>query len=370
MQVIVAPDKFKGSLTSFGVCEAVRAAFSHAGKAATIFSYPMADGGDGFAGIMKYYLQTDTVHCDTLDPLGRPIPAGYEWNAAEKIAIIEMAVASGLVLLKDAERNPLHTTTFGTGLLIKHAIGHGAKKIVLGLGGSATNDGGMGILEALGFIFENESGQRLSPSGENLLHIKKIRRPATVTDIPFQISCDVQNTLYGKAGAAYVYGPQKGATPSQVEMLDRGLRNFSSVLYENSGRMVADIPGTGAAGGIAAGLMSFFNVKLMKGIEMIIEASGLKEKIASADLIITGEGRLDNQSGEGKVVGAIASLAGQYRIPCIAVCGQSQIDVNLAAQLGLNGIISLKDDALSDEESMTRAAELLVEKLSSWLKNQ
>jgi glycerate kinase len=370
MQVIVAPDKFKGSLTSFGVCDAVRAAFSQAGNAATIFSYPMADGGDGFAAIMKHYLQTGTVHCETSDPLGRPIPAGYEWNAEDKIAIIEMAVASGLELLKDAERNPLHTTTSGTGLLIKHAIDDGAKKIVLGLGGSATNDAGMGILDALGFIFENGSGQRLSPSGENLIHVKKIRRPAKLADIPFEISCDVQNTLYGKAGAAYIYAPQKGATPSQVEMLDRGLRNFAKVLYETTGRMVADIPGTGAAGGIAAGLMSFFDVKLMKGIEMIIEASGLKEKIASADLIITGEGRLDSQSSEGKVVGAIASLARKNRIPCIAVCGSSQIDVNLAARLGLKTIISLKDDTRSVEESMTRAAELLVEKLSSWLKKQ
>jgi glycerate kinase len=370
MQVIIAPDKFKGSLTSFQVCNAINAAFAKAGIAGTLYSFPMADGGDGFAAIMKSYLHTETVSCSTVDPLGRTIMAGYEWSEVNSIAIIEMAVASGLVLLSEHERNPLLTSTTGTGILIKDAIDKGAKKIMLGLGGSATNDAGMGILSALGFTFMDKQEEQLSPSGENLLRVHRIVVPRSLPAVTIQVACDVQNTLYGRSGAAYVYGPQKAATPDQVELLDQGLRNFADVLFQCSRRSIAEIPGTGAAGGIAAGLLSFYDVELIQGIGMIVAASGLKEKLPGADLVITGEGRLDNQSEEGKVVGYIAALAGEYGIPCIAVCGQSSLDSVAGNKIGLKDIITLKDDSISVEYAMSEAEALIIEKLSAYLTNQ
>ncbi|RYF99758.1 MAG: glycerate kinase, partial [Chitinophagaceae bacterium] len=229
---------------------------------------------------------------------------------------------------------------------------------------------GMGILSALGFTFEDEHGQQLSPCGENLGHVKKVRIPASIPDVVIQIACDVQNTLYGPSGAAYVYAPQKGASPEQVGFLDKGLRNFADTLFNTTGRSVSDIPGTGAAGGIAAGLLSFFNVELIQGIEMIINASELKGKIKEAGLIITGEGRIDNQSGEGKVVGYMAALAMQHHIPCIAVCGQSELDAASEMQLGLKKIIALKDENGSVEYAMAEAESLLIKKLSAYLINQ
>ena len=328
MKIIVAPDKFKGSLTSFEACKAISDGIKMANKNAEVIELPMADGGDGFASVLEYYLKTEPVYCDTVDPLGRNISAGYQWDVKTKTAIIEMAVASGLVLLKEEERNPLLTSTFGTGLLIKQAIEKGAKKIILGLGGSATNDGGTGILSALGFQLVGERGDLLKASGENLLSIRKIIRPSSVPQIEFEIACDVQNVLYGPQGAAYIYAPQKGANSEQVKSLDNGLKNLAGIIKEQTGKDISAIPGTGAAGGIAASLMAFFDVKMKKGTELIIEAGDIERKISGADLVITGEGKIDDQSGEGKVVGRIAALAKKYDIPCIGFCGITELDEN------------------------------------------
>ena len=216
MKIIVAPDKFKGSLTSFEACRSISRGIKSANEKMVVSEFPMADGGDGFALVLKHYLKTDTINCDTVDPLGRKINASFQWHEKQKAAIIEMAVASGLVLLKEKERNPLFASSLGTGLLIKHAVDKGAKKIVLGLGGSATNDGGTGILSALGFQFADEKGDHLNASGENLLRIKKIIPPSVVAQVKFEIACDVHNVLYGPNGAAYIYAPQKGADDEQV----------------------------------------------------------------------------------------------------------------------------------------------------------
>jgi glycerate kinase len=366
MKILIAPDKFKGSLTSFEVCKAVHAGIQNRKPAATILEFPMADGGDGFAAIMKYYLTTDTIYCDTVDPLGRGITAFYEWDEKDKVAIIEMAVASGLVLLKGKERNPLLTSTFGTGLLMKDAMAKGAKKIILGLGGSATNDAGMGILSALGFQFLSDKNEILQASGENLFDIKDIITPHSIPTIKLEIACDVQNIMYGKEGAAYIYAPQKGANPEQVKYLDDGLKNFAAVLKEKTGKDIATIPGTGAAGGIAAGLLPFFDMELKKGIQLIIDASKIEEQLSDAGLLITGEGKLDKQSSEGKVVGYIAALAKQHHIPCIAVCGQSELDENDINRLGLQKAIPVKDKLVSTKEAMTNAAQLVTKKIAAY----
>lgn len=369
MKIIIAPDKFKGSLTSFEVCNAISTGIKKCRQSIEIFEFPMADGGDGFAAIMKHYLMTDTIYCDTVDPLGRKITASYQWNKKEGIAIIEMAVASGLVLLAEAERNPLLTSTLGTGILIKDAIKKGAKKIILGLGGSATNDAGMGILAALGFQFMDEKNKMLQASGENLFRIKKINVPSIIPAIKFEIASDVQNVLYGQQGAAYIYAVQKGADEEQVKYLDEGLKNFATLIKEETGNDISAIPGTGAAGGIAAGLLPFFDVEMKKGIQMIIDASKIKEQITGTDLLITGEGRIDNQSSEGKVVGCLAALAGQYGIPAIALCGELQLDEAGVKNLALQKAIAIKDSSVSKEEAMKNAGKLLEKKVAELLRS-
>lgn len=365
MKIIVAPDKFKGSLTSFEACRAISDGIKIANEKAEVIEFPIADGGDGFASVLEYYLSTEPVYCDTVDPLGKNIAAVYQWEEETKTAIIEMAVASGLVLLKEEERNPLLTSAFGTGLLIKHAIEKGAKKIMLGLGGSATNDAGTGILSALGFQLENENGTSLEASGENLLFIRRIIPPSFIPPVKFEIACDVQNVLYGYQGAAYVYAPQKGANKEQVEFLDKGLKNLAVIIKEQTGKDISAIPGTGAAGGIAAGLLAFFEVYMKKGIEMIAGAGEIERKIPGTDLLITGEGKIDHQSSEGKVVGYIAALARKYGIPCIGFCGVTELDENAVKKLGLKKIIALKDGNITAKEAMNNAAVLLKEKATT-----
>jgi len=364
MKIVVAPDKFKGSLTSFEACEAISRGIKKANKKMDVLEFPMADGGDGFATVLKHYLKTDTIHCDTVDPLGRKINVSCQWDGKRKTAIIEMAVASGLVLLKEVERNPLLTSTFGTGLLIKRAIEKGAKNIVLGLGGSATNDGGTGILSALGFQLINENEDQLQPLGENLVAIKKIITPLVISPVKFELACDVQNILHGPDGAAYVYASQKGANERQVNMLDRGLKNLAAVIKEQTGKDISNIPGTGAAGGIAAGLLPFFEVEIKKGIEMIITASRIEEYLSNADLIITGEGKIDGQSSAGKVVGYIGSLGKKYNISCIAFCGAIELDETEIKRLGIKKIVTLTGESTGREEAMKNAAILLEKKAS------
>jgi len=367
MKIIVAPDKFKGSLTSFEVCNAISKGIRRADKSAKVFEFPMADGGDGFAAVMKHYHKTDTVYCDTVDPLGRSLAVSYEWNENEKVAIIEMAVASGLVLLKQEELNPMLTSTLGTGLIIKNAMEKGANKIIFGLGGSATNDAGTGILSALGFQFADENDKLLQACGGNLLNMKKIIKPLFIPTIKFEIASDVENILYGPQGAAYVYAPQKGAGEEQVKALDKGLQNFAAIIKKETGKDVSSIRGTGAAGGIAAGLLPFFNVEIKKGIEMIIDASKIKTELTDADLLITGEGKIDEQSKEGKVVGYMAELGREYDIPCIALCGILELEETGIKILGLQKAVAISNSSITREEAMKNGSKLLAGKASDIL---
>ena len=360
MKIIIAPDKFKGSLTAFEVCRSVEAGIKSIDKSIETISFPMADGGDGFASILQAYLHTETIFCKTVDPLGRAIDATYQWNEKTKTAIIEMAVASGLVLLKSNERNPFLTSTYGTGLLIKDAINKGADKIILGIGGSATNDGGIGILEAMGFILKDESGKTLKGNGESLNKITSIVAPS-LKDVKFEIACDVQNTLYGPGGASFVYSPQKGADKEQVRILDDGLKNLAKVLLKETGKSIANIPGTGAAGGIAASLLCYFDTELKQGIDMVIDASGINGAFNNASLVITGEGKIDHQSLDGKVIGKIASMANEKNIPVVAFCGRLELTTNEIQGTGLAEVYTI-GESLSVEESMKNAGRLLTEK--------
>jgi glycerate kinase len=273
-----------------------------------------------------------------------------------------MAVASGLVLLKEEERNPLAASAYGTGLVIRHAINKGAGTIILGLGGSATNDGGMGILSALGFRFLNNKEQALQASGENLLRVEKIIPPPVIPPVKFKIACDVQNVLFGPQGAAHVYAPQKGAGDQQVDYLDKALRNWAAVLQQQTGKDIAAVPGTGAAGGITAGLLPFFEVEIKKGIEMVVDAGEIRKHLKQADLLITGEGKIDEQSGSGKVVGYMAGLSKEFNVSCIAFCGELQLGEEAVRQLGLKKAIAIKDNSMTTAEAMKNAGKLLMQK--------
>jgi glycerate 2-kinase len=368
MNVIIAPDKFKGSLTSLEVCEIIAQAFKSVDPSVKVFLFPMADGGDGFAQVIKYYLNTDTVSCSTVDPLEREINASYQWSATKQVAIIEMAAASGLTLLKEAERDPLKTSTFGTGMLIKDAIARGAIQIVLGLGGSATNDAGTGILSALGFQFIGINDNELHASGENLLSIKKIIPPQVIPDVTFEIACDVQNNLYGPNGAAYVYARQKGANDDAIRQLDDGLKNFATLIEQQTHHNVSEIPGTGAAGGIAAGLMAFFHVQLKSGIHMVIDASGIKNKIPGMDLLVTGEGEIDEQTLSGKVVSELALLGSRHNIPVAAFCGTSELNHSLINNIGIQYLNTLVSPSVTKREAISNARQILRERASDFLK--
>ena len=359
MKIIVAPDKFKGSLTSMQACECIKDGILQTNKNAEVHLFPMADGGDGFAAVMKYYLQTQTVHCKTVDPLMRDISAAYEWDDENKTAIIELASASGLTLLKEDERNPLKTSAYGTGLLIKHAVDKGAQKIMLGIGGSAANDAGIGILAALGFIFKDEHDEILNPVGENLLHIKNIIPPAVRPSVEFIIACDVTNILFGKEGAAFMYAAQKGADENAISLLDKGSKHFAAIIKYKTGKDIANFSGSGAAGGVAAGLAAYFNLQIVSGAKLIVEISGIQKQLTDAAIIITGEGRLDNQSSKGKVIHQIASMGKALNIPVIALCGEICIEETEIKAMGLNAACSLINKYTSKEEAIKEAAALL-----------
>jgi len=364
MNVLIAVDKFKGSLTTFEASSIIKSAIHQENPNYNVMTFPMADGGDGFSKVLKFYLKTKTVSINTLDPLHRKIRGHYEWDVESKTAIIELAVASGIVLLEKKELDPLSTSTFGTGLLISHAIKKGAKKILLGLGGSATNDGGMGIACALGYIFKDALGKELKPCGASLNQITSIIPPSNRTKVAFTIACDVTNPLFGKNGAAYIYAPQKGANPQQVKILDEGLKNFSKVLLKETGLNVSSIPGVGAAGGVSAFFVSCQKAELVKGIDLVLKYSGIKKHIKKANLLITGEGKIDNQSLNGKVVGSLITLAKEHNTEVILVAGMSELTQR--SILNKYQIIHLLSSKHNIKYAMTHAKSILYDKVASF----
>lgn len=364
--IVIASDKFKGSLSSMQVGEALRAGLKQRWPEREVLIFPMADGGDGFDEVMDHYFSLEKIEAAVVDPLGRPLNASWRWDAQRQTAYISVSAASALVQLKEDEKNPGKTSTYGTGLLIKDALQKGARHIVLGLGGSATNDAGVGILAALGFSLLNYKDEKIEPVGDNLAEIARIQPPAAKIDVVFNISCDVENPLFGENGAAFVYGPQKGADDVMVKRLDEGLRSVSQILSKDYGSDISGIPGLGAAGGIAAGLLPYFKVNINSGIDMVLEASGLKEKLKHASLVITGEGKFDSQSLQGKVVGRLAELCRKENRKCVVVCGISELTKEEAAKAGLQDVIAIRDFAKDDKESTENASELLKKVAAEW----
>jgi glycerate kinase len=359
--VLIAPDKFKGSLTSRQVCDIVADTLKSCFPEINITSLPLADGGEGSCELLTSFFGGTMVEIDVHDPLFRKIKASYGLSPDRSTAFIEMAAASGLQLLKQNERNPLKTSTFGTGELIRHALDSGVSKIILGIGGSATNDGGMGMAHALGLNAYAASGESLMPAGENLIQIDRIdstRLHPRLQMVNVTVLCDVDNPLYGSNGAAFVFAPQKGATPYDVMKLDEGLRHLEKKL-NNTFKATVDFPGAGAGGGFAAALSVITKSNVTSGMKFITGITNLERKIASADVVITGEGQLDKQTLSGKVVRGVAALALQYHKPVIGIAGQCTLTKEELKTLGISKVITLVGGDISEDEAIRQAGTVL-----------
>ncbi|MCF2488458.1 glycerate kinase [Dyadobacter sp. CY347] len=344
MNILVAPDKFRGSLEAIDVCRAIRDGILLAYPDANVTTIPLADGGEGTAQILTQHAQGETIDVEVNDPLGRPVTASYGLSADRQTAYIEMAAASGLALLAAEERNPLLTSTYGTGQLIKDALDKGVTQIILGIGGSATTDGGIGMAQALGYRFYDKNNAMLSAKGESLNEIRcidSIEKDSRLNAVSVTVACDVTNPLFGLNGAAHIYGPQKGADPEMVQFLDNGLKNFSHIASKTFGKDISENPGAGAAGGLGAGCLWFLNAVLKDGVSIVIEQTRIAERIKDADLVITGEGKVDEQTLSGKVVKGLADFCKIYKVPLAVVCGTLQITPEQVRDAGITYAVSV-----------------------------
>lgn len=354
MKIVIAPDSYKESLTALEVAEKIRDGFSQVFPDANYDLMPVADGGEGtVSAIMSatkgHYLQKEVV-----GPLGDPVLASYGITGDGKTAVIEMAEASGLMLVPKKERNPYITTSFGTGELILDALNHGVTKIILGIGGSATNDGGVGMIQALGGRFLN-SDEGILPLGgkalSNLATIDLSDLDPRIAQCEFEIACDVDNPLTGERGASVIFGPQKGATPEMVKVLDYALYNYAMILGEYFDIDINSIKGSGAAGGMGAACVTFLKGTLRAGVEIVTEAIQLETALKDADLVITGEGKIDRQTCFGKVPVGVAKIAKKYQKPVVAIAGCLEEGYELTHEYGIDALFSIVSAPMSLEDA-------------------
>lgn len=373
---LVAMDSFKDALSSEQACTAVATGLLQGQPNLTVTTFPLADGGEGTARLLTKATGGDWHTAVVEDPLRRDITAGFGISSDQQVAYIDLAEASGLHHLKAEERNPLKTTTYGTGQLIKLALDAGVRRIVLGLGGSATNDGGMGMASALGFILTDAHGRVVEPTGEQLGRVAAIdasHADPRIRQTEFLAACDVDNPLYGPKGAAIVYGPQKGADARSVVMLDEGLKKYSQYLSALAGGSNPSyLPGAGAAGGMGAAVLVYLNARLVPGATLFFDCTGFETVLSRSSLVITGEGRIDSQTLHGKVVRAVADMARLKGIPVIGLCGQLDGDLAMVRKIGLQAAFSISRRPSILSESLASTAEDLAStaaNLSSLLQN-
>lgn len=358
MNILLIPDSFKGSISATEVIQQLTSGFSEIERNNTIQSCVASDGGEGFLDFVKKYVEVTMIPVHTVDPLGRDMVAEYAFAKATQTAYIELAKASGHELLSPSELNPLKTSTYGTGLQLQHAISSGATTIYVGLGGSATNDGGIGMAAALGYTFLDKGGCDLPPNGESLSKIYQIKKPETRSLPKVYAVNDVDNILTGETGAARTYAAQKGATLEQIELLDRGLANLAQRVSRDLDKDSATLLGAGAAGGSAYGLNVFYKASFIPGVSFLSKLTGIEEHLENGqiDLIITGEGSIDRQTLRGKLVKGVAQLGKKYDIPVIGICGVNQLGKDGERVLGLKKVFSVSDLALSKEDSIANAS--------------
>lgn len=359
--IIIATDSFKGSIDSLAAAKAIRRGIQQVNENTHIQCIPIADGGEGTVDALVYALNGDYTTCTVLGPLGNPVTARF--GLKEKTAFIEMAEASGLDLLKKDELNPYSTTTYGTGQIIKAALDYDVTKIYIGIGGSATNDGGLGMAQALGVSFKTKGGQELGFGAKALEYLDSIdtsQLDPRLHKVSIEVLSDVKNPLYGKNGASFVYGSQKGAQNKDLPILDQLLKHYGQKLSALYGRDVNTIPGSGAAGGLGAGLLVFANATIVPGIDKMIELLELESKIQNADLVITGEGRLDQQTINGKVPIGIAALCKRYLVPLIAIVGSQSINQQTTYASGIDLIIDIINEPMTLEAAIQNVETLLI----------
>lgn len=355
-KIVVASDSFKGSVSSIEVAECAELAIQKVFPDCEVVKIPVGDGGEGTVETLITAMGGEAVSCVVHDPLMRSVEATYGILGDNRTAVIEMATASGLTLVPVSERNPLRTTTYGTGELIKDAMDRGCRDFLIGIGGSATNDGGTGMLQALGFRFLDRKGNELGLGGQILNQIYEIdcsRALSQLRETSFTIACDVNNPFYGEKGAAYVFARQKGADDAMVRLLDEGLRNFAEVIKRTGRIEIDDIPGAGAAGGLGGGFVAFLKAELKPGIQMVLDALRFDECIRGADLIITGEGKLDKQTCMGKTPCGVLQAGMRQGIPVI-VMGGSVEEVEALNKSGFLAVLPLLPYPVSLEQAMDK----------------
>ncbi|GCE28019.1 glycerate kinase [Dictyobacter alpinus] len=364
MHILIAPQSLKGSLSAAETGAAIAQGVRNVFPTATITSIPIADGGEGTVQALIDATHGELRSQIVTGPAGEAVEAQYGLLGDGQGAVIEMAASSGLPLLRPAQRNPLTTTTYGVGELIKAALDQGRRHFILGIGGSATNDGGAGMAQALGADLLDQQGQSLPFGGAALAQLDRIsieKMDSRLQACHFEIACDVNNPLCGPSGASAIYGPQKGATPEMVAELDAALAHYASIIQRDLQRSVANIPGAGAAGGLGAGTLAFLNAELRPGARIILEALQLDEYMKNADLVITAEGRLDEQTAYGKSVGAIAALAKKHGLPVLALAGGLGKDYKGIYDLGIDGLMVLPSEPMSLVYAIEHAAPLMSE---------
>jgi glycerate kinase len=359
MKIVIAPDSFKESLTALAVANEIEAGFREFFPDADYVKLPVADGGEGTVQAMIDASGGRLVNLRVTGPLGEPVSSFYGLMGDGATAVIEMAAASGLELVPPAQRDPLRTTSYGTGELILNALNAGARRFVLGIGGSATNDGGAGMLQALGGSLTDSAGAELAVGGGALSGLARIDLSgldARIKECVFDIACDVSNPLVGPQGASAIFGPQKGATPAMVARLDDNLRHYADIIARDLDKQVADVPGAGAGGGIGAAMLVFLDGRLRPGSEIVTAAVGLDAAVAGADLVITGEGRIDGQTIHGKTPIGVARVAQRHGKPVIAIAGSLSTGAGAVHAHGIDAVFGAVSRPCTVEEALANAA--------------
>lgn len=362
MKILIAPDSFKGALSSRQVADAIGAGIKRVNPSVEIIKIPLADGGEGTVDSLVAATDGTIIQVKVKDPLLRDITACYGILGDNTTAVIEMAAASGLTLLTPNEQNSLFTSSYGTGQLITDALDRGCRTIIMGLGGSATNDGGLGMLNALGVKFYNQSGQDSSIGGQGLIDLAAIDlsgldKRIAVAD--FKAACDVKNPLTGPEGATYIYGPQKGADEATLALLDKHMAKYGKMVETLLGTNITDLPGAGAAGGLGAAVFAFLGAELQSGIDLVMQTVQLEKQLSGVDLVFTGEGKIDFQTSFGKALWGVARLARSYSIPVIALTGRIGSGTEVLYENGFTAIFPIADGPMTLEHSIAQTPFLL-----------
>ncbi len=362
MKIVIASDSYKGSNTSLNVAGLIEEGAKAVFPDAEYVKIPIADGGEGTVEALVSGLGGEIVDVNAEDPLSRPVKAFY--GVVDGKMVAEMAAASGLPLLKENEKNPLIASTYGTGQIIATALRDGYRDITIGIGGSATNDGGAGMAQALGYKLKDAEGNELPKGGAALKDIASVEASGAnplLKEATIHVACDVDNPLLGDHGASAIYGPQKGAVPEMVKELDAALAKFADIVEDWKGKMMREIPGAGAAGGLGFGLMAFCNATIKSGIDTILDLTDFEKKLEGADLVITGEGKIDGQSIRGKVPIGVAARTASTGQPVLAIVGDIGNGASAVYQYGIDSIMSTVDRAMSLEDAIARSQECLVD---------